>query len=77
MTDNPIIIADGGIDGLATALTLHRSWRAACVVFEAVRDMRPLGVGVSLQPGAVRESHDLGITQGDLDRAGLSGCRGV
>jgi 2-polyprenyl-6-methoxyphenol hydroxylase-like FAD-dependent oxidoreductase len=33
--------------------------------------MRPLGVGVNLQPNAVREFYDLGITQRDLDRVGL------
>jgi 2-polyprenyl-6-methoxyphenol hydroxylase-like FAD-dependent oxidoreductase len=70
MTDNPVIIAGGGIGGLATALTLHQIG-VPCVVFEAVRDMRPLGVGINLQPNAVRELYDLGITQADLDRVGL------
>ncbi len=54
--------------GLATALTLHQIG-VLCVVFEAVRDMCPLGVGVNLQPNAVREFYDLDITQADLDRA--------
>jgi 2-polyprenyl-6-methoxyphenol hydroxylase-like FAD-dependent oxidoreductase len=70
MTDNRVIIAGGGIGGLATALTLHQIG-VACVVFEAVREMRPLGVGINLQPNAVRELYDLGITQADLDRIGL------
>jgi 2-polyprenyl-6-methoxyphenol hydroxylase-like FAD-dependent oxidoreductase len=70
MTDNPVIIAGGGIGGLATALTLHQIG-VPCVVFEAVRDMRPLGVGINLQPNAVRELTDLGFTQADLDRVGL------
>ena len=70
MTDNPVIIAGGGIGGLATALTLHQIG-VPCVVFEAVREMRPLGVGINLQPNAVRELYDLGITQADLDRVGL------
>jgi hypothetical protein len=43
---------------------------------EAVREMRPLGVGVNLQPNAVREFYDLDITQADLDRVGLPDCRG-
>jgi 2-polyprenyl-6-methoxyphenol hydroxylase-like FAD-dependent oxidoreductase len=68
--DNLVIIAGGGIGGLATALTLHQIG-VPCVVFEAVREMRPLGVGVNLQPNAVRELYDLGFTQGDLDRVGL------
>jgi 2-polyprenyl-6-methoxyphenol hydroxylase-like FAD-dependent oxidoreductase len=33
--------------------------------------MRPLGVGINLQPNAVRELYDLGITEQDLDRVGL------
>ena len=70
MTNNPVIIAGGGFGGLATALTLHQIG-VPCVVYEAVRDMRPLGVGINLQPNAVRELYDLGITQDDLDRVGL------
>jgi 2-polyprenyl-6-methoxyphenol hydroxylase-like FAD-dependent oxidoreductase len=65
-----VIIAGGGIGGLATALTLHQIG-VPCVVFEAVRDMRPLGVGINLQPNAVREIYDLGVTEQDLDRVGL------
>lgn len=66
MTDNVVIIAGGGIGGLATALTLHQIG-VPCTVFEAVREMRPLGVGINLQPNAVREN-DFGITEEDLDR---------
>ena len=70
MTNGPVLIAGGGIGGLATALTLHQIG-VPCVVFESARDMRPLGVGINLQPNAVRELVDLGITQDDLDRVGL------
>lgn len=70
MTDIPVIIAGGGIGGLATALTLHQIG-VPCVVYEAVREMRPLGVGINMQPNAVRELYDLGISEGDLDRVGL------
>jgi len=65
-----VIIAGGGIGGLATALTLHQIG-VPCVVLEAVREVRPLGVGINLQPNAVRELYDLGFTQDDLDRVGL------
>ena len=65
-----VIIAGGGIGGLATALTLHQIG-VPCIVYEAVREMRPLGVGINLQPNAVRELYDLGITEADLDRVGL------
>src|SRR5512143_1394174 len=70
VTNNQVIIAGGGIGGLAMALTL-RQIGVPCIVFEAVREMRPLGVGINLQPNAVREIYDLGITQGDLDCVGL------
>ncbi|MBC7803506.1 MAG: flavin-dependent oxidoreductase, partial [Candidatus Parcubacteria bacterium] len=64
------MIAGGGIGGLATALTLHQIG-VPCVVFESAQDMRPLGVGINLQPNAVRELHDLGVTEHDLDGVGL------
>jgi len=70
VTNEFVIIAGGGIGGLATALTLHQIG-VPCVVFEAVRDMRPLGVGINLQPNAVRELYDLSVTQDDLDQVGL------
>ncbi len=70
MTNNLVIIAGGGIGGLATALTLHQIG-VPSIVFEAVREIQPLGVGINLQPNAVREFHDLGITLNDLDRIGL------
>jgi len=65
-----VIIAGGGIGGLATALTLHQIG-VPCVVLEAVREVRPLGVGINLQPNAVRELCDLGFSEVDLDRVGL------
>ena len=65
-----MLIAGGGIGGLATALTLHQIG-VPCVVFEAVREMRPLGVGINLQPNSVRELYDLGINAEDLDRVGV------
>lgn len=70
MPELPVMIAGGGIGGLAMALTLHQIG-VPCVVFEAVREMRPLGVGINLQPNAVRELYDLGITAADLDGIGL------
>ncbi|WP_316173858.1 MULTISPECIES: flavin-dependent oxidoreductase [unclassified Bradyrhizobium] len=70
MTDLPVIIAGGGIGGLATALTLQQIG-VPCIVYEGVREMRPLGVGINLQPNAVRELYDLGIGAADLDRVGV------
>jgi hypothetical protein len=39
--------------------------------------MRPLGVGINLQPNAVRELYDLGITADELDRVGLPAQNGA
>jgi 5-methylphenazine-1-carboxylate 1-monooxygenase len=70
MLNDQVIIAGGGIGGLAAALTLHQIG-VPCVVYEAARKMRPLGVGINMQPNAVRELYDLGITHSDLDRVGV------
>lgn len=69
MTDK-VIIAGGGIGGLTLALTLHQIG-VPCTVLEAVTEMRPLGVGINLQPNAVRELMDLGIMPEDLEQVGL------
>jgi len=71
MTQSPVLISGGGIGGLATALTLHQLG-VPCVVLEAVREMRPLGVGINVQPNAVRELLEMGITEGELDKVGIS-----
>ena len=70
MTTPMVLIAGGGIGGLATALTLQQLG-VPCVVFEAVRELKPLGVGINLQPNAVRELYDLGIGADQLDTVGL------
>ena len=67
----PVIIAGGGIGGMATALTLHQIG-VPCVVLEAVPELKPLGVGINLQPNAVRELFDLGFTTADLDGIGIA-----
>ncbi|MBP0484868.1 flavin-dependent oxidoreductase [Sagittula salina] len=65
-----VLIAGGGIGGLVMALTLHQIG-VPCSVFEKVRTPRPLGVGINIQPNAVRELYDLGIGAEALDRAGI------
>ncbi|MBF9035062.1 flavin-dependent oxidoreductase [Rhodobacterales bacterium HKCCE2091] len=70
MAEPVVLIAGGGIGGLATALTLHQVGVRA-VVFESVRELKPLGVGINLQPNAVRELLDMGFTAADLDAVGL------
>jgi 2-polyprenyl-6-methoxyphenol hydroxylase-like FAD-dependent oxidoreductase len=55
-----ITIAGAGIGGLALALMLHK--RGIDVeVWEAVQDLKPLGVGINLLPHAVKELGELGL----------------
>ncbi len=70
MSQPHIIIAGGGIGGLALGLTLHQIG-VPFTVYESVRDLKPLGVGINLQPNAVRELFDLGIDRSALDRVGV------
>ncbi len=70
MSRNRVIIAGGGIGGLSVALTLQQIG-VDCLVCEAVSDLKPLGVGINLQPNAVRELFDLGFTSEDIDAFGV------
>lgn len=67
---NRVVIAGGGIGGLSLALTLHQIG-VPCVIVEASREMRPLGVGINIQPNAVRELLETGIELSDLDAIGV------
>ena len=54
------VVIGAGIGGLTTALSLH----AAGIytrVYESAADMKGLGVGINLQPNAVRELIELGL----------------
>ena len=51
MSDDRVIIAGGGIGGFAAALTLHQIG-VPCFVIEQVAELKPLGVGINLQPNA-------------------------
>ena len=55
-----VIVVGGGIAGLSLALSLHQAG-IAVRLYEAVQDLRPLGVGINLQPTAVRELTELGL----------------
>ena len=70
MADLPVLIAGGGIGGLSVALTLQQIG-VPCLVLEAVAELKPFGVGINLQPNAVRELYELGIGPDRLDAIGL------
>jgi len=65
-----VIIVGGGIGGLSLALSLHQAG-IAVRVYEAVRNPSPLGVGINLQPTAVRELTELELAE-ELARAGIA-----
>lgn len=64
-----VLIVGGGIGGLATALSLHAAG-IGCTVFEQVRELRELGVGINTLPHAIKELAALGLLPA-LDRAGI------
>jgi len=70
MSDLPVLIAGGGIGGLSVALTLQQIG-VRCLVLEAVAELKPLGVGINLQPNAVRELYELDIGASQLDSIGV------
>ncbi|MGB1287863.1 MAG: FAD-dependent monooxygenase, partial [Aggregatilineales bacterium] len=59
-TNQTILIAGGGIGGLTTALFLHQAGYDV-KVFESVREIRPLGVGINILPHAVARLYKLGL----------------
>lgn len=71
MSEPHVIIAGGGVAGLSLGLTLHQIGVPFTVV-EAVAELKPLGVGINVQPNAVRELMDMGITADGLDKVGVS-----
>src|SRR5712692_184719 len=55
-----IVIAGAGIGGLTAAMCLSRAGFDVRI-FEAVGELRPLGVGINIQAGAVRILSGLGL----------------
>lgn len=55
-----VMIIGGGIGGLTAALKLHEAGMAVAV-YEAVAEVRPLGVGINVQSQAVKVLADLGL----------------
>jgi len=58
----PVIIAGGGIGGLAAALALARKGRAVHVL-EQASEFREIGAGIQLGPNAFKMFERLGLTQ--------------
>jgi len=65
-----VIIVGGGIAGLTLALSLDQA-AIASRLYEAVADPAPLGVGINLQPPAVRELTELGLAE-ELAHTGIA-----
>lgn len=57
-----ITIAGGGIGGLVTALRLHQAGFQV-KVFESVKEVSPLGVGINLLPHAIRVLTNIGLQE--------------
>ncbi len=55
-----VAIAGAGIAGLAAALSLHQIG-ISCRIYERSPKILPLGVGINVQPHAVRELSELGL----------------
>jgi 2-polyprenyl-6-methoxyphenol hydroxylase-like FAD-dependent oxidoreductase len=55
-----VIVVGGGISGLTMAMSLHQVG-VEVRVYEAARAVTPLGVGINVQPNAVRELTELGL----------------
>ena len=68
-------IVGGGIGGLALALFMHRQG-LACEVYEAVPEVREIGVGITLLPHAMCELAALGL-QPRLEAAGIENLESV
>ena len=70
-----IAIVGGGIAGLSFALGLHKRG-IECDVFEAVNEIKEIGVGITLLPHAMRELADLGL-QDALEAVGIENLESV
>ena len=64
-----VAIIGAGIGGLSLGLCLHKL-NIPFQIYEAVNEIKPLGVGINIQPHAVRELYALGL-KSELDKIGI------
>lgn len=64
-----VLVPGAGIAGLTLGLTLHQIG-VPFRIYEKTAELTPLGVGINLQPNAVRELLDLGL-EALLDEVGI------
>ena len=64
-----VLICGAGIGGLCLGLSLQQL-KIPFQIFESSGSIKPLGVGINIQPNAVRELYALGIKD-DLNRIGI------
>lgn len=67
--DTKAIVVGAGIGGLTTALYLHRAGMQV-EIYESVKTLKELGVGINLLPHSVRILWDLGLQEA-LDQAAI------
>lgn len=68
--DTDYLIAGAGIGGLTAALALHAHGVRDLLIVEAAKRIRPLGVGINIQPAAVAELYALGLNR-SMERSGI------
>ena len=55
-----VLIAGAGISGLSLGLTCHQIG-IPFKIFESFKEILPMGVGINIQPNALREIYELGF----------------
>eukprot|EP00521_Asterionellopsis_glacialis_P000511 CAMPEP_0195256014 /NCGR_PEP_ID=MMETSP0706-20130129/5987_1 /TAXON_ID=33640 /ORGANISM="Asterionellopsis glacialis, Strain CCMP134" /LENGTH=472 /DNA_ID=CAMNT_0040308983 /DNA_START=349 /DNA_END=1768 /DNA_ORIENTATION=+ len=68
--DIKITIAGGGIGGMMLALSLHAAGFQKIEIYEAASKISEAGVGINIQPSAVRELIELGLGD-ELEKKGI------
>jgi len=70
MKESPLIIAGGGIGGLAAGVALRKLGQPVRII-EQAGEFRPIGYGIQLGPNAFRAFERLGLATAVLERCSL------